>query len=112
MRRFGRGHTIAPVAAQDNERAKALIAHWTDAYAGSFVRVDITGAIGLSARLPDRGLTQVDAGVAMARDGVPPQDETVKQLPSSIRRSAKNGILQQNPGKAQRPHFSLLDASL
>lgn len=80
MRRFGRGHAIGPVVAPDSERAKALIAHWSDAYAGSFVRVDVTGTNGLSACLPDMGLAQVDTGVAMARNGVPPQDEAVKQF--------------------------------
>ena len=80
MRRFGRGHAIGPVVAPDSERAKALIAHWANAYAGSFVRVDITGASGLCACLPDMGLAHVDAGVAMARDGVPLQDEAVMQF--------------------------------
>lgn len=80
MRRFGRGHAIGPVVAPDSERAKALIAHWADAYAGSFVRVDVTGTSGLSACLPDMGLAQVDTVVAMARNGVPPQDEAVMQF--------------------------------
>lgn len=80
MRRFGRGHAIGPVVAPDSERAKALIAHWSDAYAGSFVRVDVTASSGLGAWLADAGLVQVDTGVAMARNGVPGQDETVMQF--------------------------------
>ncbi len=80
MRRFGRGHAIGPVVAPDNEGAKALIAHWSDAYAGAFVRVDVTASSGLGAWLTEAGLVQVDTGVTMARNGVPPQDETVMQF--------------------------------
>lgn len=80
MRRFGRGHAIGPIVAPDSERVKALIAHWSSAYAGSFVRVDVTGNSGLGAWLAEAGLVQVDTVVAMARNGVPAQDETVKQF--------------------------------
>lgn len=80
MRRFGRGHAIGPIVAPDSESAKALIAHWSDAYAGSFVRVDVTGDSGLGAWLAEAGLVQVDSGVAMARNGVPAQDEAVRQF--------------------------------
>lgn len=80
MRRFGHGYAIGPIVTPDSERAKALIAHWADAYDGSFVRVDVTGTSGLSACLPDMGLAQVDTVVAMARNGVPPQDEAARQF--------------------------------
>ena len=80
MRRFGRGHVIGPLVAPDSEHAKALIAHWSSAYAGSFVRADITGTSGLGTWLTEAGLVQVDAGVAMARNGMPLQDEAVKQF--------------------------------
>ncbi len=80
IRRFGRGHIIGPMVATDSERAKALIAHWSSAYAGSFVRVDVTGTSGLGAWLTEAGLVQVDTGVAMARNGAPHQDEAVKQF--------------------------------
>lgn len=80
MRRFGRGHVIGPVVAPDSERAKALIAHWSEAYAGSLVRVDVTASGGLGAWLAQAGLVQVDTGVAMARNGVPPQDAAVMQF--------------------------------
>jgi hypothetical protein len=80
MRRFGRGHAIGPVVAPDSERAQALITYWTEAYAGSFVRVDVTGTSGLGDSLTAMGLVQVDTGVAMARNGAPPQDESIKQF--------------------------------
>jgi GNAT superfamily N-acetyltransferase len=80
IRRFGRGHAIGPLVAPDSERAKALIAHWSSAYAGSFVRVDVTGASGLGDWLAEAGLVQVDTGVAMARNGVPLRDDTVMQF--------------------------------
>jgi GNAT superfamily N-acetyltransferase len=80
IRRFGRGHAIGPLVAPDSERAKALIAHWSSAYAGSFVRVDVTGTSNLGDWLTEAGLAQVDTGVAMARNGAPHQDEAVKQF--------------------------------
>lgn len=80
MRRFGRGHVVGPLVAPDSESAKALIAHWSDAYAGSYVRLDVTGNSGLSAWLAEAGLVQTDTGVTMARNGVPAQDESVRQF--------------------------------
>jgi predicted N-acetyltransferase YhbS len=80
LRRFGRGHAIGPVVAPDSEGAKALIAHWSGAYAGEFVRVDVAGDSGLGAWLAEAGLAQVDTGVTMARNGVPRRDDAVKQF--------------------------------
>lgn len=80
MRRFGRGYAIGPVVASDSERAKALIACWSGAYTGSFVRVDVTGTSGLQDWLAQVGLVQVDTVVAMARNGVPPADSALKQF--------------------------------
>jgi predicted N-acetyltransferase YhbS len=80
MRRFGRGYAIGPVVASDSERAKALVAYWSAAYTGSFVRVDVTGTSGLQDWLAQAGLVQVDTVVAMARNGVPPADSTLKQF--------------------------------
>jgi hypothetical protein len=79
IRRFGRGHVIGPVVAPDAERAKALIAHWAQAYAGSFVRVDVTGESGLSAWVESLGLALIEPGVSMARGQAPASDGTVKQ---------------------------------
>jgi len=80
MRRFGRGHVIGPLVAPDLEGAKALVAHWSVPYAGTFVRIDINGATGLGAWLEQAGLSQVDTGVIMARNGVPPEDGAVRQF--------------------------------
>jgi predicted N-acetyltransferase YhbS len=80
MRPFGRGHAIGPVVAPDGNRAKALIAHWSQAYAGAFVRVDVTGASGLGAWLPELGLAEAGSCVAMARNGVPSLDAAVHQF--------------------------------
>ncbi|HZX28314.1 MAG TPA: GNAT family N-acetyltransferase [Telluria sp.] len=80
MRRFGRGHVIGPLVAPDLDGAKALVAHWSAPYAGSFVRIDINGASGLGAWLEQAGLAQVDTGVIMARNGVPPEDGAVRQF--------------------------------
>ncbi len=80
MRRFGRGQVIGPLVAPDSERAKALIAFWAGAFAGSFVRLDITGTSGLGDWLAEAGLPEVDTAVIMARNGVPEQDPDVRQF--------------------------------
>lgn len=80
MRRFGRGHAIGPVVASDTDHAKALIAYWCESYAGSFVRIDVTGTSGLQDWLAQAGLPQVDTVVAMARNGVPQADGAVQQF--------------------------------
>jgi GNAT superfamily N-acetyltransferase len=80
MRRFGLGHAIGPVIAPDSERARALVAYWSEACAGSFVRVDITGTSGLRDSLTALGLVQVDTVVTMARNGVPAQGEGIEQF--------------------------------
>ena len=80
VRRFGLGHAIGPVVAPDSERAAALVTYWNEAYAGSFVRLDVTGTSGLGDGLTAMGLVQVDTVVTMARNGVPAQDEGLKQF--------------------------------
>jgi GNAT superfamily N-acetyltransferase len=80
MRRFGLGHAIGPVVAPDSERARALVTCWSEAYAGSFVRLDVAGTSGLGGSLTAMGLVQVDTVVTMARNGVPAQDESIKQF--------------------------------
>lgn len=80
MRRSGRGHVIGPVVAPDADGARALIAHWSGPYAGSFVRIDINGASGLGPWLEQAGLSQVDTGVVMARNGLPQGDGAVQQF--------------------------------
>lgn len=80
VRRFGLGHAIGPVVAPDSERAAALVRHWSEAYAGAFVRVDVTGTSGLADGLAAMGLAQVNTVVTMARNGVPAQDEALAQF--------------------------------
>ena len=80
IRPFGRGHVIGPVVAADAAGAPARIATWGAAYAGAFVRLDVTGSSGLGEWLAQAGLAEVDTAVTMARHGVPPCDETVRQF--------------------------------
>ncbi len=80
IRPFGRGHVIGPVVAADAECAKALIATWSDAYAGAFVRLDVTGSSGLGEWLAQAGLAEVDTAVTMVRHGEPARDDTVRQF--------------------------------
>ena len=72
LRKFGHGFVIGPVIAPDDDRAKALIAHWAGTRAGSFVRVDAPDSSGLSPWLTDMGLTQVDEMVQVMVKGTPP----------------------------------------
>ncbi|AQH05448.1 GCN5 family acetyltransferase (plasmid) [Burkholderia sp. KK1] len=81
FRKFGHGFVIGPVIAPDVDRAKALIAHWVGARAGSFVRVDVPDASGLSPWLTDLGLSQVDEMVeAMARGNAPLSDPSITRF--------------------------------
>ncbi len=80
IRPFGRGHVIGPVVTADAACAQALVATWSDAYAGAFVRIDVTGSSGLGEWLAQAGLAEVDTAVTMARHGVPPRDDTVRQF--------------------------------
>jgi predicted N-acetyltransferase YhbS len=75
LRKFGLGHVIGPVVAPDAERAKALIAHWAGSRAGSFVRLDVPDASGLSPWLTDMGLVQVDATVPVLVRGEAPRPD-------------------------------------
>ncbi len=79
IRRFGRGHVIGPVVAPDTQRAKALIAHWTEGYADSFVRIDVTGESGLSGWVESLGLALMEPGTSMGRGQAPQSDGTVTQ---------------------------------
>jgi GNAT superfamily N-acetyltransferase len=67
LRPFGRGEVIGPVVARDADDAKALIAHFLAARAGTFVRLDTDAASGLGAWLAEHGLDHVDDGIAMQR---------------------------------------------
>lgn len=80
LRQFGRGRVIGPLVAPDVDAARALIAHWSGACAGTFVRIDIDGANGLGPWLEQAGLARVDTAVIMARNGVPRRDAGVTQF--------------------------------
>jgi GNAT superfamily N-acetyltransferase len=81
VRKFGHGYVIGPVVAPDAERAKALIAHWAGAHAGSFVRVDVPEDFGMSPWLTELGMVQVEKTVpAMVRGERPQPDPAVAQF--------------------------------
>lgn len=67
LRRFGRGHTIGPVIANDATGAKALIAHLSAMNAGRFTRIDIDFETDLGEWLKGLGLLRVDAPMTMVR---------------------------------------------
>jgi len=77
FRRFGRGWSIAPVAAPDEGGAKALISHWLGANTGSFCRLDVTEESGLSAWLEELGLPRVGTVKTMVLGSAPVGDPSV-----------------------------------
>jgi GNAT superfamily N-acetyltransferase len=80
VRRFGLGHAIGPVVAPDSECAQALVTCWAAAYAGAFVRLDVTGTSGLGDSLAAMGLKQVDSVETMACNGVPAHSDGPQQF--------------------------------
>jgi predicted GNAT family N-acyltransferase len=72
LRRFGRGHIIGPVVAQNREQAQHLITHLLRLIPDAFVRFDILSDCGLVDWLESLGLQCVDRAPRMVR-GVPPQ---------------------------------------
>jgi hypothetical protein len=72
LRRFGRGHIIGPVVAQNQEQAQHLITHLLRLIPGTFVRFDILADCGLASWLESLGLQCVDRAPRMVR-GLPPQ---------------------------------------
>jgi GNAT superfamily N-acetyltransferase len=77
LRRFGHGYAIGPVLASTANHAKALISHWAGSYAGSFMRIDVTNASGLSPWLDELGLVQVDTVISMVRGEPPLEDKNM-----------------------------------
>ena len=72
LRRFGRGHLIGPVVAQNLEQAQQMITHLLDLIPGAFVRFDILADCGLVEWLEGLGLSCVDRAPRMVL-GEPPQ---------------------------------------
>ncbi|CAN7541610.1 GNAT family N-acetyltransferase [Rhizobium sp. LjRoot254] len=67
IRSFGRGDVIGPVVAENAEDARKLILFQIAARRDAFLRIDTTGASGLSSWLVERGLVHVGGGTAMQR---------------------------------------------
>lgn len=84
LRRFGHGWSIGPVVAPDAEGARTLILHWLSTNSGSFCRLDVTGASGLSPWLGELGLPNVGNVVTMVRGPAPvtAADAIVMALPA------------------------------
>jgi GNAT superfamily N-acetyltransferase len=66
-RLFGRGRLIGPLAAQNLDTARALVAHWAGVHAGSFLRLDMPVGSGLEPALASCGLAMVDEVTTMVR---------------------------------------------
>ena len=78
LRRFGRGHVIGPVVAQNAERARALIGHFLASRQGQFMRVDVPEDSGLSAWLEGLGLEDAGTVIRMVRGPEPPLQPSVR----------------------------------
>ncbi|TDV41532.1 putative GNAT family N-acyltransferase [Pseudomonas graminis] len=72
LRRFGRGHLIGPVVAQNLEQAQQMITHLLGLIPGAFVRFDILADCGLVEWLESLGLSCVDRAPRMVL-GEPPR---------------------------------------
>ncbi len=70
-RKFGRGHVIGPVAANNAEDAKHLIRAHLAKLGGEFVRIDVYAEDGLSNWLQSLGLPLVSEVVSMVRGDLP-----------------------------------------
>lgn len=70
-RRFGRGHVVGPVAAENTDDAKRLILEQLSKLQGQFVRIDVHAQHGLSDWLESLGLPCTDRVTAMVK-GQPP----------------------------------------
>lgn len=70
-RRFGHGRVVGPVVAPDAVRAQALIGHWAAVHAGTFLRTDVDGTLGLGPWLTELGLPEVDTALTMVRGEAP-----------------------------------------
>ena len=80
LRRFGRGHIIGPVVAQNPQQAQQLITHLLHLIPGAFVRFDILADCGLASWLEGLGLQCVDRAPRMVL-GEPPQSrDGIKQF--------------------------------
>lgn len=76
LRDFGRGRVIGPVVARDAATARSLIAEGVLRNAGTFLRIDLPEAAGLSDFVTPLGLAHVGGGTAMVCDpGVAPAAE-------------------------------------
>lgn len=71
VRQWGRGVVIGPIVAADPADAQALIAASAAPYAGSFVRLDVPDAAGLSPWLEMIGLPRVNQVVSMVLGDLP-----------------------------------------
>lgn len=80
LRRFGRGHVIGPVVAQDAAAAQALIGHFLAANPGQFIRIDVPDESGLSPWLTTLGLVQVDTALRMLRGVEAPRTGAVRNF--------------------------------
>ncbi|WP_285671829.1 GNAT family N-acetyltransferase [Paralimibaculum aggregatum] len=73
-RRFGRGHVVGPIVAEDDNAAVALTAPHVRAHVGSFLRVDTRQPDGdFRAFLLAAGISHFDTVTRMTRDGTLPE---------------------------------------
>lgn len=72
LRRFGHGHVIGPVIADDPAAARALMTEAARRCAGGFLRVDLPARHGLSGFVETLGLAHVGGGTAMVCNAATP----------------------------------------
>lgn len=80
LRPFGRGLSIGPVIARDEDEAWQLVSTLLSGVAGQFVRIDIPAGCGLSERLAGTGLECVASGTQMTLGSAPLARDGVRQF--------------------------------
>lgn len=71
-RSFGHGNAVGPVITRTADDARLLIRYFINEKAGEFLRVDVTGDVGLGDWLTEQGLPDMGIEILMIRGQRPP----------------------------------------
>jgi hypothetical protein len=74
LRTFGRGKAAGPAVAASADEARSLLSFLFAASPGEFLRVDTSGASGLSPWLTEQGLAHAGGGIAMQKGRTAPEE--------------------------------------
>lgn len=69
LRKFGKGHVIGPLVAENPDHTRALLGHFTHHLLGEFLRLDIAESDAIERLLSQLGLSKVASAPVMQRGG-------------------------------------------